>query len=99
MGPPKECDSRNSLSAGRNNDRRSIRAVDRSMRATASAIETRVKCANRLTFAEDFMVEHSLSNLLLSNLHFSLTGIKGRSGARREQLHSPPSPQSFGFPS
>jgi len=94
MDALQKCDTRNRLSAGRNKSRRSFRATDQTDRNLASRADQDDNSVHRLTFAEDFMMEHSFTNL-----RFSVVGIKGGSRTTRKQPEPQPSAQYFGFPS
>jgi hypothetical protein len=92
MGLPKKCDARNCLSAGRSTSHNSFRPAGQADRTNSSGIEPDGARRKRLTFAEDFVLEHSHSGL-----HITLTGISASAGiAPREPQQST---QSFGFPS
>lgn len=85
-------DTRNRLSAGRNRKQHTFRPAAEAERANSSGIASGEVRANRLSFAEDFMLEHTHSGLLIT-----LMGLKGSSGtASREQQKSA---QCYGFPS
>jgi len=92
MDAPKKCDTRNRLSAGRNKGPRSFRASDSAERTSASAMDTEGNRARRLTFAEDFMMEHSANGKRVA-----VVGVKRSS--RTIRIQSQPSTQYFGFPS
>lgn len=81
MDTYKKCDTRNRLPSSRDKGPRSFKAADGIERTYS----------NRLTFAEDFMMEHSSTGL-----RFSAVGNKVRS---RDATQQPPSTQHFGFPS
>jgi hypothetical protein len=85
-------DTRNRLSAGRNRKQHTFRPAVEAERANSSEIAPDEARADRLSFAEDFMLEHTHSGLLIT-----MMGMKGGSGtARREQQKSA---QCYGFPS
>jgi len=94
MDALRNCDTRNRLSAGRDKIRRSFRATDQTERNSASNVDREENGAHRLTFAEDFMMEHSFTSL-----RFAVVGIKGSSRAVHKQAEPQPSAQYFGFPS
>jgi len=87
-----KCDASNRLSSNRNTSQNSFRPVSQADRTNSSLIEPDGTKAKRLTFAEDFMLEHSHSGQ-----HIDLTGILASAGtALREPQQST---QFFGFPS
>ena len=92
MGTPKECDARDRLSAGRNQSQYSFRPVGQSDRASFSVTEPDGTGASRLTFAEDFMLEHSNSGRRIA-----LVGSAGSYGAAPKEPQK--STQYYGFPS
>jgi len=94
MDVPRKCDTRNRLSAGRNKNRRTFRATDQTDRNSVSGADQGENGVHQLTFAEDFMMEHSFTSL-----RFSVVGIKGGSRTARKQPEPQPSAQYFGFPS
>jgi len=94
MSALKTYDSRNRLSSGLNGSQRSFRAGDQAGRTTSSVIDVEVKSSNHLTFAEDFLIEHSSAGL-----HFATIGIKCSSRTARKQPKPLPSAEYFGFPS
>jgi hypothetical protein len=97
MGLVNQCDTRSRLSAGRNKSQHAFRPARQADRVSVDGIEpngTRpggVR-ANRLTFAEDFMLEHSGTRL-----QFALMGMTGANGGAVKDAQ--PSTQFFGFPS
>lgn len=92
MNLAKKCDTRSRLSTGRNKSEHSFRPMGRTERATSSGIEPDGTRANRMTFAEDFMLEHTHSGLRVA-----MIGMAGNSGtASREQQKLT---QCYGFPS
>jgi hypothetical protein len=94
MDALQKCETRNRLSAGRNKSRRSFRAADQNDRDLASSADRDENSVHRLTFAEDFMMEHSFTSLRLT-----VVGIRGSSRTVHKQLEPQPSAQYFGFPS
>lgn len=92
MNLAKQCDTRSRLSTGRNKSEHSFRSVRHSDKANSSANETDGTRTNRLTFAEDFMLEHSHSGLRIS-----VMGKAGNSGTATREQHQ--STQCYGFPS
>lgn len=92
MGLLKKCDTSNHLIANRSGSQHPIRPVRHAVKAGPSTIETKVVSANGLTFAEDFLLEHSVSGL-----HIVKIGISGGSAALPKER--PESCQFFGFPS
>jgi hypothetical protein len=87
-----KCDASNRLSSNRNTSQNSFRPVSQADRTNSSLIEPDGTKVKRLTFAEDFMLEHSHSGQ-----HIDLTAILASAGTiPREPKQSA---QSFGFPS
>ena len=68
----KKCDVKNRLSASPNESRHSFRPVRQADRANSSEIKPDRPWASRVTFVEDFSLEHSLPGL-----HMSLIEISG----------------------
>jgi len=92
-----QCDVRRRVSAGRKQNQDAFRPAGQADRAGAGGIEPAGTgpggaWANRLTFAEDFMLEHSGARLQIA-----LIGIAGNS--RTAAKDAQPSTQFFGFPS
>jgi len=92
MSSPKEYESADRLSTGRNRVHRSFRQSGQAERIAASGVEPSEISTKQSTFAEDFMLEHSHSGL-----HIDLTGILA--SARTAPREPQQSTQSFGFPS
>jgi hypothetical protein len=92
MAPLSSCDVRNFQSVGRNKSQHTFRSVGQADRARSSANESGGTKSNRLTFAEDFMLEHSNASLRVAL--FEITASAGSTS--REPQHSA---QHFGFPS
>jgi hypothetical protein len=92
MGLLKECEARDRLSAGRSKSQRSFRPAGQSDRTNSSAIEPDGAKAKRPTFAEDFMLEHSHSGLVIT-----MIGSAGSHVAASKELQK--STQYYGFPS
>ncbi len=92
MDTHKNCDQRNRLSAGRAKNQHSLRAQGQAEQAVAPGNIMDDKCVDRLSFAEDFMMEHSSAGLRVA-----VVGVKGNS--RTVRIQSQPSAQNFGFPS
>jgi hypothetical protein len=88
----KQCDARNRLSTGRIKSQHSYRPVDQVDRAGSSGVEVDRTRANRLTFAEDFMLEHCHSGRHVTVIEISASS----EAAPKETLQSA---QHFGFPS
>jgi len=87
-----QSDARNRLSSGRNTSQNSFRPASLADRTNSSRIEPDGVRAKRLTFSEDFMLEHSHSGR-----HIDLDQILASAGtAPREPQQTT---QSFGFPS
>jgi hypothetical protein len=85
-------DKRDRLSAGRSRSQHSFRTVSAADRANSSGIATDGAGPDRLSFAEDFMLEHTHSSLRLAFI-----GMAGKSGTAPREQHK--SAQCFGFPS
>jgi len=92
MSLAKKCDIRNRLSAGRNKSQHSFRPVDLADQTNPSS-ETDGTRVKRLTFAEDFMLEHTSSSLCITlfGMADDTETVPG------EQQHMPT--QYYGFPS
>lgn len=92
MGHLKECEARDSLPAGRSKSHNAYRPVRQANRTNASELEMDGARAKKTTFAEDFMLEHSNSGLLIA--------LMGSAGSykvvSKEVQHST---QYYGFPS
>jgi len=88
----KQCDARNRLSAGRIKSQHSYRPAEQVDRASSSVVEMDRTRANRLTFAEDFLLEHSHSGR-----HITVVEISASAGIAPKEAHH--SAQHFGFPS
>ena len=73
-------------------NRHSFRPVDQTKRANPSQVEPDRTRAERPTFAEDFLLEHSLSGVDIAKIEIS--GSTGLSPKKRSELS-----QSFEFPS
>jgi hypothetical protein len=85
-------DKRERLSAGRSRSQHSFRPVSHADTANSTGIEMDEARSSRLSFAEDFMLEHTRTSLRIS-----LRGMAGNStAAPREQLKVA---QCYGFPS
>lgn len=92
MSLAKKCDTRDRLSAGRVRSQHSFRPTSHSDRAKSAGIESDGAREKRMSFAEDFLLEHTNSGLRIA-----LIGMAAKSGnAPREQLKSA---QCYGFPS
>lgn len=92
MSLAKKCDTRDRLSAGRVRSQHSFRPVSHSDRANSTEIEPNRAEASRMSFAEDFLLEHTNSSSRMT-----LIGMARKSGtAPREQQISA---QCYGFPS
>jgi hypothetical protein len=92
MGQLKECDARDRLSAGRSKSHPSFRQSGRANMCNSSETELDGARAKKTTFAEDFMLEHSHSGLLIA-----MMGSAGSYAATSKELHK--STQHYGFPS
>jgi hypothetical protein len=92
MSLANQCDTRDRLSAGRSRSSHSFRPAGRADRAKASATGQEITRADRLSFAEDFLLEHTNSGL-----HIAVIGraSAAKTGLREQQK----SAQCFGFPS
>jgi hypothetical protein len=91
MSHLKECESTDRLSVGRNGLHRSFRQSGKAERITAARTDSDGICVNRSTFAEDVMLVHSDSGLLIA-----MMGSAGRFVAPKETCKST---QHYGFPS
>jgi hypothetical protein len=92
MSLAKKCDTRDRLSAGRARSQHSFRSTSHSDRVNSTEIETDGARGNRMSFAEDFLLEHTNSSIRIG-----LIGMAGKSGnPPREQQKSA---QCYGFPS
>jgi len=92
MGPFKKCDTRNRLSASQNKSQRSFRQVGHTIKADFSEIKPEETIAKRLAFAQDFLLEHSVSGL--HKMKIEMSGSSVISPKERSE-----SCQYFGFPS
>jgi len=90
MSSPKEYESADRLSTGRNRVHRSFRQSGQAERIAASGVEPSEISTKQSTFAEDFMLEHSNSNLFIA-----MMGSASRLGAPKEAHKST---QHYGFP-
>ncbi len=89
MVPPTQCDANNNTTSGRNRGKHMFRPVGRPVNAGTSM--TKATPAEKLTFGEDFVLEHSASRQPIS-----LIKVSGDAGtARKDMQHSP---QAYGFP-
>jgi len=85
-------DKRERLSAGRNRSQHSFRPVSHADSTNSSATEPDGAKAERLSFAEDFMLEHTHSSLRIT-----FRGMAGNSAnGPKEKLNVA---QCYGFPS
>lgn len=92
-----QCDTRRAVSAGWNQNQHAFRPAGQADRTGAGGIEPQGTMpggsrANRLTFAEDFMLEHSGACLQIA-----VIGMAGANGTAAKDAQ--PSTQFFGFPS
>jgi hypothetical protein len=85
-------DAKARLSVGRGKSQYLCRSARQPGRVNSSGTEAEKTQANRLTFAEDFMLEHCRSKRRVT-----VIGIWG--GAETAPKEPQPSTQSFGFPS
>jgi hypothetical protein len=67
----KKCDANNLLPARRNKSQRSFGPVRHADGANSSEIKPNGPWASRLTFVEDFTVEHSLPGLQITSIEIS----------------------------
>jgi len=91
MGHLKECEARDSSSAGRSKSHNAYRSVRPANRSNASELEMDGARAKKPSFAEDFMLEHSNSSLFID-----MIGRAGRYGAGTKEPQK--STQYYGFP-
>lgn len=84
-------DTSDRLSTGRNRSQHSFRPANKANRPNSTGIEADGSRTHRMTFAEDFMLEHNHSGLSIT-----VIGLSGSSEnvARESQL----SAQCYGFP-
>jgi hypothetical protein len=92
MGLANKRDTRIGFSAGRNRNQHSFRQVDQADRVNTSAVEADEARASRLTFIEDFMLEHCHRGL-----HIAILEVAGSYGTALKEPQQ--SAQAFGFPS
>jgi len=85
-------DKRDRLSAGRNRSQHSFRPVNQADAANAPGIEKDGARVDRLSFAEDFMLEHTHSSLRIT-----FRGIASNTAAAPREQHKVA--QCYGFPS
>ena len=71
MSLPKKRVVKSRLSPSRNKSRHSFRPVGQAGRANSSGIEPDGPWAGRLTFVEDFTLEHSLHRLYLTSIEIA----------------------------
>jgi hypothetical protein len=88
----KNNDERARFSVGRGKSQHPCRSAGQPRKVNSSGKEPEITRVNRLTFAEDFMLEHSRSGRRVAKI-----GIWG--GAETATKEPQPSTQSFGFPS
>jgi len=67
----KKCVVKNRLSSSRNESRHSLRSVGQAGRANPSEIKPDGPWAGKLTFVEDFTLEHSLPGLHIASIEIS----------------------------
>ena len=89
MIPPTQYDTRGSNSSGRNRGKHAFRPVGRSINAGSAM--TRATTEEKLTFGEDFVLEHSAPRLPIA-----LVKRSGDAGSGRKDMQH--SPQAYGFP-
>jgi len=92
MGLPNKCDARYHSPASTNTSQPSCRPVGQANRTSSHKIEPDAIRAKRLSFAEDFLLEHSNSNLRVAVIEI----LTSASATPREPQQSA---QSSGFPS
>jgi hypothetical protein len=92
MDPLKKCDTRNLPSTRRKKSEHLFRKLGHAYVTNSAGIKQDGTQADRLTFAEDFLREHSNSGRSIA-----LIGIAASYGTVPKKLQ--PSAQSFGFPS
>jgi hypothetical protein len=85
-------DKRERLSAGRSRSQHSFRPASQADATSAPGIEKDGAKVDRLSFAEDFMLEHSHSSLRITFM-----GMAGNSAAAPREQHKVA--QCYGFPS
>lgn len=90
-----KCDTRDRLSTGRVRSQHSFRPVSHSDRIKSTGIESNRAGTSQMSFAEDFLLEHTNSSSRMS-----LIGMKGKSStAPRQHREQQQSAQCYGFPS
>lgn len=92
MSLANKCDTRDRLSAGRSRSQHSFRPMNQTDRATPPETEPGEARANRLSFAEDFLLEHTHAGLRIA-----VIGMAGKAGTTYKEQQK--SAQCYGFPS
>ena len=92
MGHLKGCEASNRVCAGRSRSQNSYRPAGQFDRINSTETEPDRITAKRPTFAEDFMLEHSHSGLLIA-----LMGSAATYASTSREKHE--STQHYGFPS
>ena len=89
MVPPSQCDVSNNLTPVRDRNKQSFKPLNRALKTKTSM--TKPVHAGKLSFGEDFVLEHSCADLPVT-----LITVSTDSGSvRRDFQHSP---QAYGFP-
>jgi hypothetical protein len=92
MSLAKKCDTRDRLSAGRGRSQHSFRPASRADRTNSIEMKPDGAQANRMSFAEDFLLEHTHSSLRIA---FVGRTPSSATAPREQQM----SAQCYGFPS
>jgi hypothetical protein len=92
MSHTNHCNARKGVSVGRTSGQHSLRSGNKNDGANPSRLGQDATKTKRLTFVEDFMLEHSHSGLLIAMIKNA-----GSYGAACKDQQKPT--QSFGFPS
>jgi hypothetical protein len=71
MSVSKNCDAKVHLFAGRNKIRGTFNRAARTNEANPCQITDEIPRASRLTFIEDFMLEHSLPSMRITSIEMS----------------------------
>ena len=67
----KKCDVKDRLSASRNKKRHSFRPAEQALKVNSSETKPDGPRAGRLTFVEDFTLEHSLHGMYLASIEIA----------------------------
>lgn len=92
MSLANQCDARDRLSTGRSRSQHTFRPASQTKRTASSSVEQKNTTTEGLSFAEDFMLEHTGSGLRIA-----LIGMTAGSKTAQRELQN--SAQCYGFPS